>query len=64
MNSKPYMTGISITDYERNIIEKVSKERGLYNFSAAVRVIVREWEEQQSRKLTDRNSGTEYRTEH
>jgi len=44
MNSKPFMTGVSLTDNERQIIERVSKDRGLYNFFSAIRQIVIEWD--------------------
>lgn len=44
MNSKPFLTGISLTEYESSIVKKVSEDRGLYNFSAAIRQIIREWD--------------------
>ena len=41
----PTMTGISLTEYERQIVQNESERRGLYNFSATLRQIIREWAE-------------------
>jgi len=43
--STPTMTGISLTEYERAIVQAESERRGLYNFSATLRLIIREWDE-------------------
>lgn len=40
---KPTMTGISLTELERDIVQSESEKRGLYNFSATLRMIIREW---------------------
>ena len=43
MLNKAVMTGISLTEYERNIVQAESERRGLYNFSSTLRQIIREW---------------------
>ncbi len=47
MENKPSstMTGISLTEHERRIVQAESERRGLYNFSATLRQIIREWAE-------------------
>jgi len=52
MKDKPVMTGISLTEYERAIVAKESQRRGLYNFSATLRQIIREWYEMQRQPET------------
>ncbi len=47
--SRKVFTGLTLTPYEREIIQKESERRGLYNFSATVRQIIREWEELSNR---------------
>ena len=42
---KTKVTGISLGTHEVNIVTRESKKRGLYNFSAMVRMIIREWDE-------------------
>lgn len=37
-------TSVALTQIDRRIVEKLAKEKGL-NFSSALRVIVREWDE-------------------
>ena len=39
------MTGISLTELERDIVQSESINRGLHNFSATLRMIIREWRE-------------------
>jgi len=46
---KAMMTGISLTPYERNLVLKESERRGLHNFSATIRQLLREWEELSSK---------------
>jgi len=38
-------TGISLTDIEARIVNEESERRGINNFSAMARVIIREWAE-------------------
>ena len=38
-------TGISLTDIEARIVNEESERRGVNNFSAMARVIIREWAE-------------------
>ena len=40
---KLVMTGISLTELERDIVQSESINRGLHNFSATLRMIIREW---------------------
>ena len=42
---KLVMTGISLTELERDIVQSESISRGLHNFSATLRMIIREWRE-------------------
>jgi hypothetical protein len=35
---------VSLYDDDREIVERVSQEKGLNNFSAALRMIIREWD--------------------
>lgn len=46
-SNKPIIVvrGFSITDVEEKVIKQVSKERALFNDSAALRQIIREWNE-------------------
>ena len=43
-DKKPWMTGISLTKTEKDIVEDASNRLGLNNFSATLRLIIREWE--------------------
>ena len=38
-------TGLSITQVEMDIVREESERRGINNFSATVRMIIREWYE-------------------
>lgn len=44
MENKPIATGVSLTEHERTIVTGMANEKGL-SFSAALRIIIREWEE-------------------
>ena len=41
----PVVTGVSLTELEKNIVLEESQKRGLYNFSATLRMIINEWKE-------------------
>lgn len=43
--SRPTMTGISLTEHERDIVQEESRRLGLNNFSATLRMIIRAWKE-------------------
>ena len=45
--------GYSLTDLEEKIIKRVSSERALFNDSAALRQIIREWAEIQTEKSAE-----------
>lgn len=49
--NKIFKTGISITEFEREIVERESERRALFNFSATLRQLLREWYQL---KMTDR----------
>lgn len=38
---------VALSPYERKIVRNESNKRGLNNFSAALRLIIREWDEGQ-----------------
>ncbi len=46
-------TGLSITQVEMDIVREESKKRGINNFSATVRMIIREWYEFTGRQIED-----------
>ena len=39
----PAVTGVSLTELEKDIVLEESQKRGLHNFSATLRMIIREW---------------------
>jgi len=43
MTNKFNFTSVSLTEREKNIVEKESKRRGINTFSAMLRVIINEW---------------------
>jgi len=45
MNDEPLATGVVLTQVERNIVNDFANRKGLgsRNFSAALRMIIREW---------------------
>lgn len=45
LENTPTGMSVSLTDNERKIIREESTKRGIYNFSAALRLIVNEWKE-------------------
>ena len=48
MKSELYVTGISLTNRERKIVEDLEKSKGVNNFSAALRIIINEWQQMKS----------------
>ena len=42
---RPVMTGVSLTELEKDIVLEESQKRGLHNFSATLRMIIQEWRE-------------------
>jgi len=58
MSDKPVVTGISLTENEKAIVARESERRGLYNFSATIRQIIREWDEMQNQPTQPNNSPT------
>ena len=55
MNEKyaPVLTGISLTQVEKDIVLEESKRTGINNVSATLRKIIREWYEFTGRKIED-----------
>lgn len=53
---KQFMTGVVLTEFERNIVDKFAERKGLgqRGFSAALRMIIREWNENQRVVITDK----------
>jgi len=49
--NKLFLTGISLTEYERQIVETESQRRALFNFSATLRQIIREWENMKQEEM-------------
>lgn len=48
MNSlKIEKVSVALSPVERKIVERLSKKHGLNNFSSALRMIVREWDQNQ-----------------
>ena len=45
MNDPKIVTGVSLTETERDIVVAESRRRGLHNFSATLRMIIHEWKE-------------------
>ena len=43
INKQKKMTGVNLTASEREIVQAESETRGLYNFSATLRMIIQEW---------------------
>ena len=43
INKQKKMTGVNLTASEREIVQSESEKRGLYNFSATLRMIIQEW---------------------
>lgn len=39
----PTVTGVSLTELEKDIVLEESQKRGLHNFSATLRMIINEW---------------------
>ena len=50
-------TGLSITQVEMDIVREESEKRGINNFSATVRMIIREWYELTGRKIEEVGRG-------
>lgn len=46
-NLKIEKVSVALSPVEREIIDRKSKKHGLHNFSSALRMIVREWDETQ-----------------
>ena len=44
-NGQSIQMNFSLTERERRIIKKVSVDKGLFNYSAAIRLIISEWAE-------------------
>lgn len=44
-NLKIEKVSVALSPFERKIIERKSRKHGLNNFSSALRMIVREWDE-------------------
>ena len=55
----PAVTGVSLTEYEVKIVNHESHKRGLHNFSATLRMIIREWEKFTEIKADNGNTGEE-----
>jgi len=51
------VTGVSLTEHETNIVALESKRRGLFNFSATLRMIIREWEEMKEQRVRITEAG-------
>jgi hypothetical protein len=49
----PVLTGISLTQVEKDIVLEESKRTGINNVSATLRKIIREWYEFTGRKIED-----------
>lgn len=49
---KPEQVSISLTDFEKKVVNEVSAKRGIFNFSAAIRLIIREWAQLQEEELS------------
>lgn len=49
----PVLTGISLTQVEKDIVIEESKRTGVNNMSATIRMIIREWYEFTGRKIED-----------
>ena len=50
-------TGISLTQVEADIVQEENLKRGIYSFSATVRMIIREWYESTGKKIEDIGRG-------
>ncbi len=59
MDKKPAVTGVSLTEYERELLLRESKRRGLFNLSATLRMILREWEEMKGEQVHITEAGRE-----
>lgn len=55
MTDEIVVRGFSLTRVEMGIIDKVSQERALFNSSAALRQIIREWQASQVEKNQNGN---------
>lgn len=42
------VTGVSLTEFEQDIVTEESNRSGLFNFSATLRQIIREWKDLKS----------------
>jgi hypothetical protein len=51
---KPEQVSVSLSKFEQDIVTRESTKRGLYNFSAMVRQIIREWDETHRVAITER----------
>ena len=52
-NKEHLPTGLSITQVEMDIVREESEKRGINNFSATVRMIIREWYELTGHKIEE-----------
>lgn len=43
-------TSVSLSDVDREIVNQLSEQKGLNNFSSALRMIIREWDEMRSQR--------------
>jgi len=48
-------TSVALSNYERQIVQSESEKRGLFNFSATLRQIIREWEKMQQVEMAINN---------
>ena len=56
-NKEHLPTGLSITQVEMDIVKEESEKRGINNFSATVRMIIREWYESKYGKIEELGEG-------
>lgn len=56
---KTLMTGVSITAIEDKIVREYMAKTGVNNFSAALRMIIREWNEAKQQKINHKESETQ-----
>lgn len=52
-DTKVSKVSVALSPVERKIVERVDKKHGLNNFSAALRMIVREWDRSQAHWVGD-----------
>ena len=45
MEDDTFLTGIRLTEHEKEIVQKENERLGLRNFSATLRLIIRQWDE-------------------